>query len=101
ANAPISAADKAAFTSLLKEGNPEKLWDRAKAAGVSDQGINVLKLQGQLAYLTLNNVGLVIDLQQKIGNGTALQLIDLDFDLAETWNKEIAGLATRRDIRLD
>jgi len=91
--APVSARDAAAFTSALKERSGGDLWARAKTAGVSEQGITDLKLQGKLAYLTLNNVELAARLQPKLRRGDARQLIELDFDQASTWNREISDLA--------
>ena len=98
--APVSAEDRAAFTSVLKEGNGEKLWSRAKDAGVSEQGIVNLQLQGKLAYLTLNNAELTADLQSKLGTGDVQQLIELDFDRSVTWSGEISALAGDDDGRL-
>ncbi|WON73553.1 neuraminidase-like domain-containing protein [Nitrosospira sp. Is2] len=100
ARASVSPEDRTAFTNILKEGNGENLWSRAKQAGVSEQGITTLQLQGKLAYLTLNNAELTTWLLEKIGSGDVLKLIELDFDQAATWVREISALANGYDARI-
>ena len=98
--APVSTTDRTAFTALLKEGDGKGLWSRAKSAGVSEEGIATLQLQGQLAYLTLNNADLSASLQPKLTTGDVRQLIELDFDQPATWVREITALAGGDDGRL-
>jgi len=45
----------------------QPLWDAAKAAGFTDPQISTLRLQGKLAYLTLNNASLLASLRDEIG----------------------------------
>jgi hypothetical protein len=99
-SASVSAADAAAFNAIVKEGGGEDVWSRAKAAGVSAQGIARLQLQGKLAYLTLNNVELTAYLMSRVGTGDGQQLIELDFDRSATWVKAIRGLVGDDDAHL-
>ncbi|MFH0730309.1 MAG: hypothetical protein V2B19_28700 [Pseudomonadota bacterium] len=98
--AMVNDADRTAFTAVVKQANGENLWRRAKDAGVSDKGIETLRLQGKFAYLTLNNVELSESLQTMLSNGDVRELIERDFDQATTWSKQISTLADNDDRRL-
>jgi peptidoglycan hydrolase-like protein with peptidoglycan-binding domain len=99
AKARISDADRAAFTKVVRDDEPGDLWERAKNAGVSQESVDKLQLQGKLAYLTFNNVELVEFLLGKIGD-SVLALIDLGYGDEDAWKAAINDLASGDDSKL-
>jgi hypothetical protein len=70
------------------------LWTKAAAAGISADKIAPLKVQGKLAYLTINNASLIQKVQQGLGSATDLAgLADADFHLPATWTNTINSIA--------
>lgn len=97
--APLSSADKETFERVYFEhrGEPEKLWKRARDAGVSKQGVERLRLQGKLAFLTLNHAPLTASLQKEIGSVNDLdRLVDLRLYEPEAWKERLTSLAGDR-----
>ncbi|MGH8604975.1 MAG: hypothetical protein ACREXR_19970, partial [Gammaproteobacteria bacterium] len=79
-------------------GTPGELWEKAKAANISEANISKLKLQGKLAYLTLNNANLAASLQGEIGSVESLaQLADKDLYSAEAWKTRLTSLANSNE----
>lgn len=99
AKARISEADRAAFAKVVRDDEPGDLWERAKNAGVSQDAVDKLQLQGKLAYLTFNNAELVEFLLGKIRDNV-LGLIDLGYGDADTWKSTISGLASDDNAKL-
>lgn len=98
--AAISAPDRQAFLGALKDGPGADLWQRAAQAGVSAKGVETLKLQGKIAYLTANNAELTERIQPKVTSNDARQLIDLDYDRPEKWRDELTSMAGGGKARL-
>jgi peptidoglycan hydrolase-like protein with peptidoglycan-binding domain len=97
--ARVSDADRAAFTNVIREETTENLWERAKAAGVSDAGIERLQIQGKLAYLTFNNSDLVAYLEVKIST-SPLELIELGYYEDTKWKEALRALAGEDENKL-
>ena len=72
-------------------GKPAELWQKAQNMGISDESIKGLRLQGKLAYLTLNNAKLTETLQKEIGSLDNLaQLVGNGADRKKDYYKEDA-----------
>lgn len=97
--ARVSDADRAAFSNVIREEATENIWERAKAAGVSDAGIESLQIQGKLAYLTFNNAELAAYLEAKI-SATPLELIELGYYDEAKWKDALRELAGNDENRL-
>jgi len=69
AHSGLTAAEQTAFEQVYfaHGSNPDQMWEKVEASGVSKQKIETLRLQGKLYYLTLNNAPLVNYLQKEIG----------------------------------
>ena len=98
----LSSDAQAKFADVYVEhrGDNGALWEKARAAGIADNDIQRLQLQGKLAYLTQNNVELMVRLQQGLGITDVGQLVDRDFHRAETWTAEIKALAGSDEQKL-
>jgi Neuraminidase-like domain/Salmonella virulence plasmid 28.1kDa A protein len=90
--------EKSIFENLYlnHRGSPEDLWQKARDKGIPHEKIKGLRLQGKLAYLTLNNADLSAKLQEKISSLENLsKLAELDFYKEEAWkdllNNGMAG----------
>jgi Neuraminidase-like domain len=90
--ARISSEDRTVFSQVVREEKTEDLWERAKTAGVSEDGIQTLQLQGKLAYLTFNNVELADYLLDQVSTDP-LQLIELGYYDKEQWKQALRDLA--------
>ena len=93
AKARVLDADRAAFAMVARDEATGDLWGRAKAGGVSDEGIRKLQLQGKLAYLTFNNAELTDYLASKV-TSDPLALIELGYYDEARWEgalRELAG----------
>jgi peptidoglycan hydrolase-like protein with peptidoglycan-binding domain len=97
--AHVSDADRAAFSNVIRAETTENLWERAKAAGVSDAGIESLQIQGKLAYLTFNNADLVAYLEVKI-SASPLELIELGYYEDTKWKEALSTLAGEDENKL-
>jgi hypothetical protein len=85
----LTAAEQDTFAGLAATTSGPQLWRQAQAAGISDQKVAVLRQQGQLAQLTLNNAPLVEALSARIR--TLPDLVRLDLHTADAWKQ---GLRT-------
>lgn len=100
----MSESEKTAFTSVLMSNgaSDEGLWQRAQQGGVSQSTIDALKLQGKVAYLTLNNAPLTSALQQKVGSADNLGALVDQESLHEPagWTTLLSNLAGNDDAAL-
>jgi hypothetical protein len=87
----ISDRDQAAFASVIKEGIGTDIWERATAGGVTDSGIDKLKLQGKLAYLTFNNARLTERLIAQV-SAEPTELIKLGYYDPRKWQDQLGAL---------
>jgi len=85
---PRPAQDSFAKVFLDHRGNPEELWDAAKAAGLSGEEIGQLKLHGKLAYLAGNSEQMTERLLAK-GVSSPVDLVGRDLHDATAWKAEI------------
>ena len=94
------AADQAKFSAvfLADREKPETLWEDARAAGLSEEHVQKLQVQGKLAYLTGNSHGLAARLQQDLKIDQPAQLADQDFFEAGRWKAEITAAAAGADV---
>ncbi|MDT4292018.1 neuraminidase-like domain-containing protein [Methylomonas sp. MO1] len=98
-SAQLSDADKALFTSVIKEEATKNIWERAKAVGVSDAGLERLQIQGKLAYLTFNNAELSANLNTKI-SASILELIELGYYEESKWKDLLNELSSGDENKL-
>ena len=90
-NADLSA--KFANLVLARTGPADDLWQQAEAQGIPKPQIDTLKLQGKLAFLTLNNVRLAEPLRQAIGHTDNLaRMVDLDLHNPAAWKARLNSL---------
>lgn len=69
-------------------------WQQAAALKIPAETLNTLKLQGKLAYLTLNNATLAAQLQKDIGSLDHLaQLPEKDLHTDTAWKQYLTALA--------
>ena len=90
--APIGAQEREAFEQVVFENpdQPDKVWEKAASAGVSDGAIEALRVQGKLAFLTLNNAPLTESLQGEVGSVDGLvQLVDMGLYEADAWKERV------------
>ena len=92
--APIPAMDKEKFSGLLAETDAE-IWTQAASAGVSDDSIKTLQLQGKLAYLTFNSAPLVQKLQGTVTDADQMadELVNAGYHEAKTWSDLLDSLS--------
>lgn len=75
-----------------------ELWDKVKAAGIPEDKIRQLQLQGKLGFLTANNAPLTRDLQgQLAGAGNLAVLVDQELYEPEAWDARLKTLAGTQD----
>ena len=85
--------------SFSHPASSEEFWQRVQASGFSQTSIDILRLQGKLAYLTLNNAGLTAAIQQEIG-GDLAQLVNKDLYKPDGWKTRLHSLAGNNDQAL-
>ena len=108
---PEAAQDKfkTAFLAQRGDGDVAQVWAAARDAGLGDADIRKLRLQGKLALLTGNSAGMttrLLQLRAADGEGgqpidDPVQLLDHDFDRAETWivaARRLAGAEPEGDL---
>jgi hypothetical protein len=75
-------------------GPARDLWAKVRAAGLPADRVDRLRLQGKLAYLTLDNAELTHTLQQDIGSPDDLaRLVELDLYQPYQWKTRLNALA--------
>lgn len=107
----LSEAERIQFEDLLfgYQGEPAGLWDVAKQQGLAQETITSLRVQGKLAYLTLDNVPLTAALQAEIGawdkqvnpadgqgSPDLSGLVSLDLYEPEAWKNRIQALSQKK-----
>jgi hypothetical protein len=92
----LTAAEQAAFEKVYfaQGSNTDQLWEKVEHLGISKAKIDLLKLQGRLFYLTMNNAKLTEQLQKEIGSIEKLPtLAEKDYFLPKTWKDLLHKLA--------
>lgn len=100
----LQATEQNSFADLYfsHRDSPAELWQKAEKMGISKAKVDGLRLQGKLAYLTLNNAELSALLQAEISSLENLgQLVDKGFHKAATWRERLTTLAGNDEERLD
>lgn len=78
--------------------NATEFWEQVKAAGIGDDTIKKLQLQGKLAYLTSNNAPLAKDLQANINGADDLsKLVSDELYEADAWDARLKAIAGTND----
>lgn len=96
--ARVSEADRTTFAKVVREGSTEDIWKSAREAGVTEDGIGKLQLQGKLAYLTFNNAPLAEFLETKISSNV-LELIELGYYDEAPWRDAFRQISAGDDTR--
>jgi hypothetical protein len=99
----LTAAEQVAFEQVYfgHGSDPERLWEKVEALGISKQKIDTLRLQGKLYYLTLNNAPLVAYLQKEVGTLANLPtLANRDLYLPQPWKEQLTKLAGNNEKAL-
>jgi peptidoglycan hydrolase-like protein with peptidoglycan-binding domain len=93
-NLPTQQQTQFAQLYLQNPDGGQPLWDAAKAAGFTDPQISTLRLQGKLAYLTLNNAPLLASLRDEIGAPeTVAKLADGGLYRDDAWRARLDRLS--------
>ncbi len=98
----LNADQAAKFADLvLARTPPDDLWKQAAAQGIPQAQIAVLQIQGQLGYLTLNNVRLAEPIRQALGSPDNLaRMVDLDLHKPKAWADRLNALAGNNEQEL-
>lgn len=79
---------------LAPYGSADEFWQRVQDAGISEEKIDTLRLQGKLAFLTRDNAPLTAVLQNEIKSLDNLRgLVDLNLYRPEDWKERIQSIA--------
>lgn len=100
----LSKEEKEAFEEIYFNyaGKGAELWRKAIEANISEDKVNELRLQGKLAYLTLNNIELTKWLQSEIGTLNDLKkLVDLNLYKKDVWKSQIEKIARKNSDELE
>jgi peptidoglycan hydrolase-like protein with peptidoglycan-binding domain len=92
----LNADQQSAFAGLFfsQAVASDGFWQQAAALKIPAETLNALKLQGKLAYLTLNNAALAAQLQKDIGSLDNLaQLPEKDLHTDAAWKQYLTALA--------
>lgn len=92
----LNGEDRRKFEEIYfsRRGSPSDLWQMAAAKGITSDQIQGLRLQGKLAYLTLNNAALAAKLQQEISYVDNLSsLADRDLYNEAAWKAVLNTIA--------
>jgi ABC toxin N-terminal region/Salmonella virulence plasmid 28.1kDa A protein len=81
-------AQKKFASVYLNHTRDTDLWKNARDAGLSDEQIQTLQLQGKFAFLASNSEAMTARLMQKQMTDVA-QLVEQDFYRAEKWEEEV------------
>ncbi len=86
--------EKFAELALQHDGTGTQLWQAAADAGIPEDQISTLQLQGKLAFLTLNNAPLTATLQAEISTQDQLsQLVEKDLYRQDQWVTRLNRMA--------
>jgi len=92
---------KFASVYLNHRGDPDQLWEKAAEAGIGPKDIQVLQLQGKLAFLTRNSEDMTTRLQKDMGISDPVELVGQGFYQPEKWKAEIRALAGNDEEKLN
>jgi hypothetical protein len=93
----------AKFANVVLTAGPtnDGIWKLAEIAGIPKPQIDTLKLQGNLAFLTLNNIALIKPLMDQIGTPDKLSnMVDLDLHTPKAWADRLNAAAGNNDQQL-
>lgn len=92
--------DRATFASVFfkHREDPAALWQEVRAAGLGEEHVQKLQVQGKLAYLTGNSHALTARLQEGMKISDPAQLVDHDLFQADRWKEEITALSAGGDV---
>jgi hypothetical protein len=96
----LTAESQQAFANAYFAPRPDgtTLWQDLKTAGIADNTIQALQLQGKLGFLTGNNAPLVKDLQAFVGSIDKLpKLVEAGFYEPDAWDAKLKALAGTND----
>ncbi|NEU08452.1 hypothetical protein GZH53_09040 [Flavihumibacter sp. R14] len=99
-NQQLTDDEKSVFANsyFSSRKNAAELWQKAKDAGITDDKIKGLQLQGKLGMLTANNAPLVQNLQSVVGSPDQLsKLVDEELYEPEAWDAKLKTLAGSTD----
>jgi hypothetical protein len=91
------------FANVVLTAGPSNndFWKQVEAAGIPKAQIDVLKLQGNLAFLTLNNIALIKPLLAQIATPDKLaNMVDLDLHTSKAWTDRLNAAAGNNDPQL-
>lgn len=96
----LTGEQQNAFADLYfsQSSSADGFWQKAAGLGIPAQTLDTLKLQGKLAYLTLNNADLTQKLQREIGSFDNLaRLPEKDFHTNAAWKSYLTEMAGSAD----
>lgn len=83
---------------LNHRGDAAGLWEKARQAGLGEQKIGRLKLQGKLAFLADNSEAVTTRLLQKVTDPA--QLAEQDYHQPDKWKAELRSMAGTNAAKL-
>lgn len=98
----LDSKQQRAFSELQSKHreDPAKLWSSAKAA-FGDSAVDRLRIDGKLAYLTLNNAPLIASLHEAVGAAgvtDTAQLVAAGFHRPQQWRSVIGADSVPHEI---
>lgn len=99
-NQGLTASEQQAFASayFAPRKDASELWQKVKDAGIADDKIQALKLQGKLGFLTVNNAQLSQDLQGVVGTADNLsKLVEEGLYEPDAWDARLKTLSGTND----
>lgn len=90
----LATEQKTAFADLYfsHPASSTDFWQQVQKKGLPPAALESLRLQGKLAYLTLNNAQLASAIQQEIGSDPA-ELVNKDLYKPDGWKTRLQNLA--------
>jgi hypothetical protein len=92
----LNKSEKVIFENLYfnHKGSAASLWEKAAQKGIPAAKIERMKLQGKLAYLTLNNAAVAEEIRKEVdASGGLGALVDNDLYRADEWKKRLLSMA--------
>lgn len=96
---PSQAQEAFAPVYLHHRGDADRLWHDARDAGLDEQQVSTLQLQGKLAFLSGNSAAMTARLSSKQITDPA-DLVDSDLHDPEQWKAEATALADGDEQKL-
>jgi len=94
----LTGEERETFTQLYFEegGEGEAFWAKAIRQGLPKAKVEALRVQGKLAYLTVNNAELTASLANDVGKADDLSaLVELDLHEPATWKARLKKVSGR------